>query len=173
MQLIRLSKPINIAEIVGPKLGSDGMNMKSMQNVYICVVQKHYANMVISWVIECSTGEMLPQRTSRNFTQWPCSPGYLMNHYLVRIFPNPGSQKRITLPVESVFTNLFDARNCYIKNVQWWQHSFNCWMPFLDNSIATTWSIGDQPNKSASGLFIYTVNLHLKLPTVKFSGQGC
>ena len=68
MQLIRLPKPIDIAERVLPELVADWMNTKIVQNIDISFVQKLRVNILMSWGIDWSNRGMSHRRTFRNFT---------------------------------------------------------------------------------------------------------
>ena len=159
MQFIRLPKAIDIAERVLPELVADWMNTKSVQNIDSSFVQKLQVNMLISWVIKLSKNWIPHRCTFRNFTHWARAIWDLSNHDLFRIIPDPGSQKWITLSLESITTVPFQARASDVKISQWGQHCSNCGMLCLISIFGIFRRTGDQSNKNAGALFRCTADI--------------
>jgi len=131
MQFIRLPKPIDITERVLPELVLDWMNTNSVQNIDIMFVQRIRVNILISLVIEWSKCWMPHQSTFENFKHQAWAIWDLSNNDLIWIIPDPGSQKRITLSVESISTIAFQWGVSYVEIPEWGQHSSNLGMPCL------------------------------------------
>jgi len=163
MQFIRLPKAIDIAERVLPELVADWMNTKSMQNINDSFVQKLQVNMQISWVIKWLNSWMPYRRTFRNFTHWAWAIWDLSNHDLFWIISNPGSQKRITLSLESTSTIPFQARASDVKIPEWGQHFSNCRMPYHVSILGTSQRTGDQPNKNVGAHCMCTADIVLNI----------
>jgi len=159
MQFIRLPKKIDIAERVLPELVENWMNTKSVQNIDIGFVQKFQVNMLMSWVIKWSKSWMPQQHTFRNFTNRAWAIWDLSNHDLFWIIPDPGSQKSITLSLESISTIPFQARASDVKIPEWVQHCSNRRMPCIVSIFGTVWWKEDQPNQDAGARFRCTVDI--------------
>ena len=159
MQFIRLPKGIDMAERVLPELVGDWMNSKSVQNIDIGFVQKLQVNILIWWVIKWSKCWMPHRRTFGNFTHQAWAICDLSNHDLFRIIPDPGSQKRITLSLQSISTIPFEARASDVKIPGCGQHCSNRGMPCLVCIFGTFQCTGDQPNKNPGALFRCTADI--------------
>jgi hypothetical protein len=145
MQFIRLPRAIDIAERVLQELVADWMNTKSVQNIDFSFVQKFQINMLISWVIKCSKRWMPHRQTFRTITHWAWAIWISNNHDLFLINPDPGSQKRITLSLESISKIHFQAGTSDVEIPQWGQHGSNCRMPCHVSIVGTVRGTGDQP----------------------------
>jgi len=77
----------------------------------------------------------------------------LSNHGLFRIIPDPGSQTRVTLSLESICTIPFQAGASDVKMAQLRKHTSNCGMPCLVNVFGTFRGTWDQPDKNPGALF--------------------
>jgi len=159
MQIIRLPEVINIAERVLPELVADWMNTKSVQNIDISFVQKLHVNKLIWWVIKWSKSWMPHQCTFRNFTHRVWAAWELSNDDLFRIIPDPGSQKRITLSLESISPVPFQARASDVNILEWGQHCSNRGMPCLVRIFLTFRRIGDQPKQNPGVVFRFTADI--------------
>jgi len=147
MQFIRLPKVIDIAERLLPELVADWMNTKSVQNFYISSILKLQVTMSISWVVKWSKSWIPHRHTFRNFTHWAWSIWDLSNHDLLWIIPNPGSQKRIILSLESISTIPFQARASDFKIPEWGRHCSNRAMPCLVSILEPFRGPGITPRK--------------------------
>jgi len=159
MQFIRLPKVIHIAERVLPELVADWMNFKSVQNINISFIQNLQVNMQILWVIQWSKSWLPHRRTFRYFTHRAWAIWDLNNHDLFRIIPDPGSQKSITLSLESISTVPFQARASDVNIPEWGQHYSNRGMPWLISIYGTFRMTGDQPNKNPGTVFRCTADI--------------
>jgi len=159
MQFIRLPKAIDIAERLLPELVADWMNTKIVQNIDISFVQKLQVNKLISWVVKSSKSWVPHRRTFRNFTHRAWAIWDLSNHDLFWIIPDPGSQKRITLSLESISKIPFQARASDVKIPEWGQQCSNHGMPCLVSIFGTFRATGDQPNKNPGALFRCTAGI--------------
>jgi len=70
-----------------------------------------------------------------------------------RIIHHPGSQRKVTLSLESICTIPFQAGVSVVKMPQLRQHSFNRGMPCLVNVFGTFRGTWDQPDKNPGTLF--------------------
>jgi hypothetical protein len=149
------------------------MNMKSVQNINISYVQKLWVNMVISWIIECSTSWMPHQRTFRNSTHQAWAIWYSGNHNLFWIIPDPVCQKRITFYLESICTIPFQAGTSDVKIPEWGQHCATSGMPCFVRILAPVGVHG------ISATTIHALVLGIcwicfrMLPIVRYSGHAC
>jgi hypothetical protein len=148
MQFIRLPKPIDIAERVLPELVADCVDTYSGKSINIIVLQQLRVSMLVSRVIEWSTSWMAHWGTFGNFTQRAWAIWDLSNHDLFRIIPDPGSQQRVTLSLESICTIPFQARASAVKMPMLRQHSSNSGMPGFVNVRGTLPGTWDQPNNN-------------------------
>jgi hypothetical protein len=172
MQFIRLPKAIDIAERVLPELVVDCMNTKSVQNIDFSFIQKLQVNMLILWVIKWSKSWMPHWRTFRNFTHWAWAIWDLSNHDLFRIIPNPDSQKRTTLSLESISTVPFQARVSDVKILEWGQHCSNGGMSCLISTFGTFRRTGDQPNKIPGVGYKCTVDIFSNITDCEIQWPG-
>jgi len=172
MQFIRLPKAIDIAERVLPERVADWMNTKSVQNIDISLVQKLQVNVLISSVIKWSKSWMPHCRIFKTFTHRVWAIWDLSNHALFRMIPDPGSQKRITLSLESNSTVSFQARASNFKIPKWGQHCSNRGMPCLVSIFDTFRRTGDQPIKHPGALFRCTVDIFSNITDRKIQRQG-
>jgi len=99
------------------------------------------------------------RHTFRNFTHQARAIWDLSNQGLFRIIPDRGSQKRITLSLESISTVLFQARASDVKILEWGQYCSNCGMPCLVSIFGTFRRTGDQPNKHPGALCRCTADI--------------
>jgi hypothetical protein len=83
----------------------------------------------------------------------------MSNHDLFRIIPNKGSQRRITLSLESFRTVPFQATASDVKIPEWGQHCSNHGMPCLVNIFGTFPRTGNQPNKTPGAHFRCTADI--------------
>jgi len=172
MQFIRLPKAIDIAERVLPELVADWMNTKSVQNINISLVQKLQLNMLISSVIKWSKSWMPHCRIFKNFTHRVWAIWDLSNHALFRMIPDPGSQKRITLSLESISTVSFQARASEVKIPKWGQHYSNRGMPCLVSIFGTFRRTGNQPKKNPGAIFRRVVDIFSNITYCKIQQPG-
>jgi len=154
MQLIRLPKAIDIAERVLPELVADWADTRSVQSITIFLLQRIRVNMLVSWVIEWSKGWMPHRHNLKSFTHGPWAIWDLSNHHSLRIIPDPGSQQRVTLSLQSICTIPFQARTSDLKMPKLRQHSSNCGMPCFVNVFGTFWGTWDQCDKDPGTVFM-------------------
>jgi len=159
MQLIRLPKTIHTAERVLPELVADWMNSKSVQNINNSFIKKLKVNRLMSCNIQQSKGWMPHRRTFRNFTHLVLAIWDLSNHILFWIIPNPVSQKRMTLSLESFNTIPFQAGASYVNIPEWRQHSSNRAMPWLISTFGTFRGTQVKPNKNPGIIFRRAVDI--------------
>jgi len=129
--------------------------------------------MLILWVIKWSKSWMPHRRTFRNFTHRAWAIWDLSNHDVFRIIPDPGSQKRITLPLESISTVPFQARASNVNIPEWGQHCSNPGMRCLVSIFGTFRRTGNQLHKNPGALFSVPQIAFQILPIVRYSGQEC
>jgi len=110
MQFNTLPKQIHNVEKVLPDLVADWVNTRSVQRINNSFLQKRGVYMPIFSVIELLKSWMCYQHTIWNFTSWAWTIWHWSYHPLFWIIPNPGSQKRITLSLESISSITFQAR---------------------------------------------------------------
>ena len=158
MQFIRLPKLIDIAERVLPELGADWVDTESVQSLNN-VLQQLWVNMLVSWVIEWWKSGMPHQCTFRNFAHQAWAIWDLSNHDLIRTIPDPGSQKRLTLSLESISTIPFQARASNVKMPKLRQHISNRGMPCLINVFGTFRWTWNQPDKNPGALFSWKAEI--------------
>jgi len=173
MQFIRLPKLLKTAERELPELVANWMNTKSVQSINTSFVQKFWVNMLISWVIEYSTSWMPYRCTFTNFTHRAWAILDLSNYDLFWIIPNPGSQKRITLSLETISTIPFQAGTSYVNIPEWGQHCSNRGMPchvFIFGTFQGTWNM---PYARPGVLFRWTTDIFWILPIMRYSSQAC
>jgi len=128
--------------------------------------------MLISWVIKWSKRWMPHRHTFRNFTHRTWAIWDLRNHNLFWIIPDPGSQKRITLSLESISKIPFRARASDVKMLEWGQHYSNCGMPCLGSIFGTFWRTGDQLNMNPCAIFRCTVDIFLNITVYEIQWPG-
>jgi len=148
------------------------MNMKSVQNINITSFQKHWVNMLISWVIECLSSWMPHRHTFRTFTHPAWAIWALGNHDVFLILPDPGRQNRITLSLESISTIPSQAGTSYVNNLEWGQHCSNRGMPCHLLILGTFRGAWNQPNKNAGMLFRCTVDIFSKFTNWEIQRPG-
>jgi len=159
MQFIRLQKPMDIAERVLAELVADQVENYSVQRINIIVLWQLQVILLVSWVIEWSKRWMPHWRTFGNLTHRAWAIWDLSNHDLFRIIPNPGSQQRVTLSLESICTIQFQARASDVKIPKLRQHSSNRRIPGFVIILGTFQGTWDQPAKNPGALFscaVYT-----------------
>jgi hypothetical protein len=83
----------------------------------------------------------------------------LSNRDLFVIIPDPGSQKWITLSLESISTVALQARASHVKTPEWGQYSSIRGMPCDSNIFGTFPRTGDQPYKNPGTLFRSTADI--------------
>jgi len=172
MQFIRLPKLINIAERELPELVADWMNTKSVQNINMSFSRKLWVIILISWVIECSTSWMPHRRTIGNFTPRPWAKRDLSNPNVFWTIPDPGSQKRITLLLESISTIPFQSRTSYVKIPEWGHHCSNRRMPCHICIFDTFWGTSNQPNENPGALHRCTADIFLNITNGEIQQPG-
>ena len=72
---------------------------------------------------------------------------------MFRIIPDPGSQQRVTLSLESISTIPFQARASDVKMPKLRQYSSNRGIPFFINVFGTFRGTGDRPDNKSGELF--------------------
>jgi len=172
MQFIRLRMAIDTAERVLPELVADSMNTKSVQNIDISFVQKLQVNILILWVIKWLKRWVPHRCTFMNFTDRAWAIWDLSNHDFFQIIPDPGSQKRIRLSLESIRTFLFQASASDVKIPEWGQHCSNRGMPCPVSNYGTFRRTGDQPNKNPGALFRCTADIFLNITDREIQRPG-
>jgi hypothetical protein len=97
----------------------------------------------------------------------------LYNHVLYRIIPDPGSQNRMTLSLESISTIPFQARPSDVKCPERRQHCFNRGMPCLVIIFHTLQWTGDQPNTNPGPLLrcMAVIFSHIIARKIKWPGM--
>jgi len=75
------------------------------------------------------------------------------------MIPESGSQKRITLSLESISIVPFEARASDVKIPEWVQHCSNHRMACLVSIFGTFRRTGDQPNKNQGAHFKCTADI--------------
>jgi len=78
--------------------------MKCVQNINTSFFQKLWVNLLSSWVIICSKSWMSDWRIFTYLTHLSWAISNLSNHNMFGIIPDPGSQYRIKLSLESIST---------------------------------------------------------------------
>ena len=96
----------------------------------------------------------------------------MSNHDLFRIIPDPGSQKRITLSLESICTIPFQAGASDVKMPQLRQHCSNRGMPCLVNVFGTFRGTWDQPDKNPGALFWRTADIFSNIANREIQRPG-
>jgi len=132
--------------------------------------------MLISWVVEGSTSWMPYQRTFRNFTHRAWAIWDLSDHEIFWMIPHPGSQKRITLSLESISRIPFQARTSYVKIWQCRQQYSNRGMPCHVHIPDTIRGTSNHPNeypgtchKFMADIFSIISNCETQLPGMLIS----
>ena len=74
---------------------------------------------------------------------------------MFRMIPDPGSQQRVTLSLESISTIPFQARASDVKIPKLRQHSFNRGMPGFVTVFGTFLGTWDQPDRKGGALSRY------------------
>jgi len=135
------------------------------------VLQRLGVNLLVSWVIEWSQSSMPHGRTFRNFTHQAWAIWDWSNDDLFQIIPDPGSQQRLTLSLESICTIPFPARASDVKMPMLGQHRSNRGMSCSIKVFGTFRVTGDQPNKNL-GWFLGVRRISFRIvPIVKYSSQ--
>jgi len=75
------------------------------------------------------------------------------------MIPDPGSQKRITLSLESISTMPSQDRVSDVKIPEWGKHCSNRGMPCLSSLFGTFRKTGDQPNMNPCAVCRCTVDI--------------
>jgi len=75
--------------------------------------------MLVPRDIEWSKSRMPHLRTFRNLTHWAWPIWDISNHDMFRIIPDPGSQQRVSLSLESICTIPFQARASDVLCWRW------------------------------------------------------
>jgi hypothetical protein len=88
------------------------------------------------------------------------------------MIPNPDSQKRITLSLESISTVSFQARASDVKSPEWGQQCSNRGMPCLVSIFGTFRRAGDQPNNNPGTLLRCTVDIFSNITDGEMSQPG-
>jgi hypothetical protein len=99
------------------------------------------------------------QHTVRNFIHLALAIRDLSNRDLFQIIPNPGSQMRVSLLLESICTIPFQAGASDVKIPQLRLHSSNCGMPCLINIFGTFPGTWDHPDKNPGAHFCCTATI--------------
>ena len=76
------------------------------------------------------------------------------------IIHDPGSQKRITLSLESISTIPFQASATDVKIPEWGQYCSHCKMACLISNFLSIRGTADQPNKSPAPLIWCTADIY-------------
>jgi hypothetical protein len=148
------------------------MNTNSVQIIDSTVIQTIQVNTHFFCVIEGSKCWTHHWCGMWNCTDQAWAIWDLSNRNLLWIILYPGSQKRITLSVESISTMPFQARGRDVKIPEWGQHCRNCGMPFLVSIFGTIWRRGDQPNKNPGVLFRWTADIISNIPDCEIKCPG-
>jgi len=173
MQFIGLPRVIDIAERVLPEVVADWMNTKSVQNINISVVQKIQVDMLITWVIKWSKSRMPHRCTFRTFTHLAWALWDLSKHDLFGIFPDPGSQTRVSLSLESSSTIPFQAGDSYVKISEWGEHCSNTECPASSVFLAHFRGLRNSPTRIQARIIgVRRISFRI-LPIVRYSGQAC
>ena len=102
----------------------------------------------------------MPHRgTFTNFTHRGGALCDLSKHDMFGIIPDPGSQKRVKLWLESISTIPFQAAASYVKIPECGQHCSNRGMPCLISIFGTFRGTSVQPNKNPGGLFRFAADI--------------
>jgi len=172
MQFIRLPKAINSAKRVLPELVLDWIDTRIVQIIGIRFTQKLRVNIQISWGIKGSKSGMPNWHPFSNFTHWAWAIRDLGNHDLFRIIPDPGSQKRITLFLESISTIPFQARTSYVQIPEWGQHSSNGRTQCLVSIFGTFRGTWDQPNEILAARFRCLLDIFSNITNCEIKRPG-
>jgi len=86
------------------------------------------------------------------------------NHGLFRIIPDPGSQKRITLSLESISTIPFQARARDVKIPEWRQHRSNRRMACIVSIFGIFRGSGDHQTKNPGAHCRCTSDIFSNIP---------
>jgi len=136
--------------------------------------------MLVSWVSEWSKGWMPHRRTFRNFTHWAWAIWDLSNHDLFQIIPDPGSQQRVTLSLDSICTIPFQARARDVKIPKLRPHSSNHVMQCFVNLFGTfrgTWNPRDKNPvvvyRCLPDIFWNIMNREIQAPGVPIARTIC
>jgi hypothetical protein len=165
LQFNRLPKQIHNIEKVFPELVADWVNTWSVQRINNSFLQRLKVYMPIFSVIKLLKSWMCYQYTIWNFTSWAWTIWHWSYHPLFWIIPNPGSQKRISLSLESIRSITFQARTSNVNIPQWGQHSSNYFMPCLISIFCTFWGTWNQPNVNPGTLFRFAADIFLYITT--------
>jgi len=95
---------------------------------------------------------MSQRRTFRNFTHRAWAIWDLSNHDLFHIIPDPGSQKWVTLSLESICTIPLQAMASDVKIPKLRQYSSNCRMPSSVNLFGIFRGTWDRPDMNPGAL---------------------
>jgi len=128
--------------------------------------------MLTSGVIQWLKNSMPHRRSFKNFTNQAQAIWDFSNHDLFLAIPDPGSQKRITLSLESISTITFGAGNIYVKLPEWGQHRFNREMPCLSSIFGIFQGTWDQPNKNAGVHVICAVDISSNITNCEIKWPG-
>jgi hypothetical protein len=79
--------------------------------------------------------------------------------------PHPGSQKRITLSLESISTIPFQSGTSCVMIPEWGQHGSSHRIPCLVSNIGTFRRTGDPPNKNSCPLFRWAADIFSNITT--------
>jgi len=172
MQFIRLPKPIDSAERVLPELVFELMNIKSVQNIDICFIQKLWVNMLISWVIKWWKCGMPHWHMYRHSTHRARAIWDLSNHRISWIIAHQCRQTRITLSGESICTIESRVGTSNVKIPEWGQHCFNHRMPYLVNILGTFRGTSDQPNEDPGAQFMCPADIIFNITNFEIQWPG-
>jgi len=173
MQFIWLPKAIAIAERVLSELYMDWVDTLSVQSINIFGLQQVWVIMLATWAIEWLQSWMLHRRTIRNFTHQAWATRDCSNHDLFWIIPNPGSQTRIALWLESIGTIPFQARASDVKMPKLGQYSSNWGMPCFINMFGTFQEIWILPDRDPGVRIRLPVDIIWMLPNLRYRSPAC
>ena len=129
--------------------------------------------MLVSWVIQWSKSQMPHWDTSGNCPHQAWVIWDLRNLDLVQIISNDGSQKRVTLSLESLGTILFHATASNIKKCKLRQHSSNCGIPCFVNLFGSFQATWISPTWiQVCSMFVQWISFW-QLPIVRYSSPAC
>jgi len=164
MQFIRLPKAIGIAERVVQEPVVDWVETWSGHSLNICIFQQLRINMLVSWVIEWSQCWMPHWRTFRTCTHQAWAIRDLSTNELFCTIPDPGSQQRVTLSLESICTIPFQARASDVKIPELRQHSSNHVLPCFINVFGTFRGIWDKSDNNPGAHFGCLADIFSNIP---------
>jgi hypothetical protein len=171
MQFIGMPKPIDISGSILPKPVADWMHTESVQSMYIILPPLLWLDMLVSWVIKSSKSWIWYSIMNSRDKVWAISD--FTNHDWIETIPNPGSQTRVTLLLESIYMIPFQARASIVKIPKLRPHSINCGMLYFINDFGTLQVTRYQHMKIPGPLCRFPADIFLMLPIVRYSSEAC